>query len=547
MDTSKPFHQAVVEDVAYINEVKDSYTHHCSEYIIEDFGEEIHQLVDSVAALMSKNRLAAESGISRLYTRLYSQLYPFLLSPLPSMGLVQFNCESMGARSFIPKGTPLIFSVKNKKENSIYRTISDCDIWDISIDDIACLGGIGAGCQLEVELSKPVTSEGCPKELFFYINVEGDWVQSLTFQYMLLNNCIKSYVEYEDGSTEELKYNVGALEELKNNKSLLNSIVRQRLYFHVPQYASFMSCLFSKLDRPWAKAKLRFVFDCSWPDQIRVTPRLFQINTIPVENLQVEESDSIMVDGTVTQHIIQAPNASSDLSIHSIEGVYAIKDVDRIPIRPSLVDLSDNSYDLNIDTHSEKYEISFNMPGAFEDEAQVVIEALWHTPSFSQHLWQPLSVRFHDQDFLGIVPSLPNQITKKMVPYQKPQPISPEKAVTLAAIKNKALLSLEDLILILDSLGSVWKKEYAPIRRIVKNLLSSECKMLNRNGKMQVGIHYRLIFDNVFEGVIPLVRDFCCRVESILNAWITSMPVKLTYQYDLMEDQKDCFQYNMDK
>ncbi|WP_444893558.1 type VI secretion system baseplate subunit TssF [Microbulbifer sp. TRSA001] len=522
MELNSKLIQAVSDDVAYVQDFKNSFTQRYSHISLDECSQEIKQLVESVALLMAKNRISGENAVASLYQRLFGQIYPFLASPLPALGLIKFDGYQIYEPTDIAPGTMIVVSSEDNQQ-ALFRTQCSHTIYPVKISNLSLKREGLVGSKFEIELQNTTSVPGALKELNFYINAGEDWGENLKFKNAVSDPETRIFLELSNGKRYECRVSFG-----KAQGDNVNPLYEMRQYFQMPQLHSFMKVEFDQAPEEWSDGRVIILMEAEWPKNVRLSKDLLQLNVVPAENSQYEDSEIILVDGTKSQHPILAPNASDELELYKVEGIFKLNGSDRIAVNPSFVSEDIETYDLSTNTENGLYEINLRMPNAFDTPEQVVAEALWHSPQFSNHLWKPLKARFYDRDISGVSSRVLPNVRNPISPYQPMTELTAEQNIMLSAIKNKVRLELQDLLLLLDSLGSVWKGEYKPVRILLDSLRDVDQDFTDSSGRVKSGIHYILGFKSIEEYLRPLVLDFLDQVERILQDWVIDLPVKLS-------------------
>ncbi|WP_226647865.1 type VI secretion system baseplate subunit TssF [Microbulbifer variabilis] len=528
MEINSKLKQEVSNDLTHIEEFRNYYTQRYAHIPLEECSQEIKQLVESIALLMARNRIAGEQTINSLYQRLFNQIYPYLASPLPALGLIKLSGYQAYEPTHINAGTTFIVS-DNENNYALFRTQIDHVVHPVEIDNVTVKSEGLLRSRLEIDIKNMASVPLALEKLKIFINTGNEWSKNLKLQQVLAESQRDIYLELSNGKKYRCKMTLG-----RDDRPNINTIYEVRQYFQMPQQHSFMMLEFLQTPEEWTDGKLVILLETTWPNDVYLNSNLFQLNVVPIENIQYEDSETILMDGTKSQHRILPPNASEELELCHIEGVFKQNGSERIAIHPEFISEDSETYDLIINTKSNLHEIILRMPNAFDDPVQVVIEAKWHSPVFSRYLWKPLAVRFHDREVSGIKASLLSNIGRPVEPYQPGMYLSSEQNIAISALKNKAFLELKDLLLILDSIGSIWKGEYKQLRILLNSLQVYDQNSSDINGRVNQVIHYVLGFKAIEEELEPLIKDFLKHIELILHTWVISRPVIVSGDYHIL-------------
>ncbi|WP_299494623.1 type VI secretion system baseplate subunit TssF [uncultured Shewanella sp.] len=538
MELNSELQTAYSDEIAYINDFRHFYTERFIDAPIGENNPEIKKLVESIALLLARNRVTGEKHIAQLYNRLFYQLYPYLVSPLPSMSLIKVNQQNLAESLVLTRDTAMILST-NDGEEAIFKTLFDQKIQPVKLDNIECFGGKVNQSTLKITVSNLSEIPHCLDGMNLFLRVGDDLISTLKLQQLLSDSSISVHAVFDGGKRVDCQYFVGRPKscQLQSSGSFsdINPVALARYYFHMPLQASYFNIDLIEAPQRWQTCTFEIVLDCSWPESLRLTKDMFQLNVIAVENRLPDEAKPIECDGIQSSYPIMPPSDKPDMELSQIEGVYLIEDNQRIALQTGVIKNQPGNYEIHLNSVNGRRlpALSLNMPQSFEEPVQIVVQALWHQPAFKQQLWKDISVRFYDMDCPELSLQLLPNIQQKIVPYQDPVELTPEQYLSLSALKNKAKLEVGDIILMLDSLSSVWAGDYKVIRSLINTIHARESTFILDSGRACKGLEYVLSLHHVDHYLEPLVIDFNRRLAHLLTHWISAIPIKIKCDYQM--------------
>ncbi|MGI0119070.1 type VI secretion system baseplate subunit TssF [Zooshikella sp. RANM57] len=529
MDLSTQLKKAYSDELSFINEFNEQLTTGYSELSVDSQNPEIKQLLESVALLIARNRVTSQQHIDQLYRRLFYQLYPYLTSPVPAMALVKVESLHSYDRIQLPAKTGMIFSTPDD-EYAYFQTLFDLSIEPIRLDTVSCYGSYTLQSKLELKISNQSTKPYPLRSTHFFLWAGDDYCLTLQLQQLLKDNIKKVEAEFENGCRYPCEVSIGIPNIDNSSLYQKNPLAIERHRFQLPMMASYLTIKCPEAPEQWQMCKINLIIDKPWPPVLNITRQMFQLNVVPVENLQQEEADTIEFDGVQTVWPILPPRTKSTLSLCTLEGVYQVKNNERIALHSGVVKSTSGHYAIHdvVSGNQQKHEVAINMPEAFDEPVDIIIQGRWHDPTFSQLLWKPLAIRWYEHDLPDLSLQLLPSTKQAIVPFCASITLTLEQYLALSAVKNKVRLDLGDILLILDSMGTVWLREFKRIRELLAKCYCYDYQTVSDQGKPCLGLHYVIAFHPFEDHLNPLIKAFIDRLAAILKLWITACPIKLT-------------------
>ncbi len=543
MEMNNTLKQAYKEEISFIKEFHLQYTEQYDESRLEEDNPDVKQLIDSMALFMARSRLCGSKQINQLHHRVFHQLLPYLLTPIPAMGLVKLNADNLIEPIQISTATSLVLSTNdrnNENRQAIFRTMYDMSLQPLSLQRIGKSSYQKNTANLILRIQAQTASPGKLDSLSIYLHGQGNYQQSLALQQLLKKYTTNISVNFNTGKTVDCQYSLGTPAKLESHNNPeetgnIHPLERERSFFQLPQQAAYLNLKLDDSPAQWRYCDITIKLDCDWPSEIKLSSELFQLFVIPIENKILEQSKTIQYDGTQSQHLVMPPIIDPDLFLCSVEGVYQLESGKRIPIRPGILKGGHGSYQIypsensGSDIEPALPVIEVNLPQAFHSPQKLVVDGLWHHPHFSEVLGEKIAVRPCDLDIAGLSWKLLNCGNNTLIPYTQVAEYQPTQYLELSALKNKAILSFNEVLTILDSFSSIWQGEFKPLRKNIKDISVLPDKTVS--SVEQVCLLYVIDFQPLELHMLPMAEIFLDHLENILYNWIGEANIKVVSDF----------------
>ncbi|TQV88496.1 type VI secretion system baseplate subunit TssF [Aliikangiella coralliicola] len=537
MEMSALLKQAYKEEINFIKEFHSQYTRQFSESRLEEDNPNVKQMIDSMALFMARSRLCGKRQIKQLHHRVFHQLLPYLLSPVPAKGLIKLGVDKLIEPTQINAGTILVLSSSDDVQAK-FRTLYDMPVQPLSLQRVGKTAYQKNRSELMIRVLALTASPGKLDRLNIFVHGQGNYVLSLTLLHLFKKYTTKISANFDAGKQIDCAYSLGAPDGLDSENSAqekwnVHPLEQERSFFHLPQQTCYLNLKLDDAPTQWRYCDISISLCCDWPEEIQLASELFHLFVIPVENKIMDQAQPIQCDGTQSQYPILSPVVDPELSLCSVDGVYQVNTGERIPIRPGIVKDGLNSYQLyppesaNDNGDNTAPAIELNLPQAFHQPQKVVVDGFWHHPNFSQVIGDKINVRPNDLDIAGLTWSLLSSGSGQLVSYIPAPECLPEKYLELSALKNKAILSFNEMAIILDSFTSIWSGEYGALREKLKDLRV----ISNQVDSEQPCLVYVVVFFPMDFQLMLLADSFLIHLQTILDNWIGDISIRVKAEF----------------
>jgi type VI secretion system protein ImpG len=513
------------EEMTFLANIQSSFLNLHGQAPVEHEDPDVKRLTEAMAAFMAKGRMAGKQQIDQLHRRVFQQLLPYIASPVASMGLLQTNTRYLTEATQIKENT--VFSLNSDDdEQAQYRSLCTMPLRPMRIERAGYEPNPSdkyeSKSQLLLTIKAHTWVPGPLDHLPLYLTVNNNYTLSLQLRQILKERLMSVYATFDDHSKRLGEFVFGLCKPQNHPDKVktdtgeilatgLHPIEGIRRFFQLPHQENYLNLYFDDAPQKWSRCELVFNLNKSWPKQPTFSAELFKLGVIGIENIVQEQAAAFNYDATQSAHPVRPPATAVDLSMLKCLGVYkgAIKNRDLL--RPGILKGGNGAYELHYQRNANPL-IDLQLVEAFSKPVKISLDALWHQPSFSQHLWKKLSARPLHLD----IPGLHCKVFTPPVPYIPFSDNSPQSLVELSLLKNKDVLSLEEIIFILDNFGSVFQREF----KLVKPLL----KALNIHHQ----INYRFELHDYSAQLFPLIKTFLTKLETLLNLWLPEAGVNVS-------------------
>lgn len=473
------------------------------------------RLIEALAFFSARNRVHGERTINATHEKIFRQYFPYLLSSLPTMGLVEFatNLRCVD-EELVPLGTELIFQTPD--EIPIYfQTFKETKIWPIFYNKLNFEPLSGGKARLHLHFSALHTNLVPIDSVELFINHLGSFLPSAYLLYALLAATESVSVTYDgdDNRTEPAH-----LEHVFDESSSLfpHPVEQIRSQLHLPAQELFLKVAFNPASKRWKSLHLTFELDRLWPQLIELTKESFVLNVAPVINLKRETADPICDEGLKESYPVLYPDPSARMELHSVMQVYQVNSTKTEPLMPALLGVKGNTYDM--DYVSQR--VSLDIQGVLTSPKTVIVDGFWSQPWFAEKTRAELKVSLFSLSTSGIEPRLLGSLVPGESPFIEQDPAL---LLKLLALKNQSHLSLDEIFLLCNSMKKIEHScfNYAP------EWIQS-CRVQQQIDQLGVALSIEYIFDlnTLDQQTLLLALIFFRQIHRFLNCWLSNFHVQ---------------------
>lgn len=524
-------YKAFLEEMSELESFRMAYAAEHPAAPLDRDDPDVRRLVEALAFFAARTRRAALRNVEASRRRIFQQFVPYLLSPLPAMGMVQASPTGQFTETLeFPKGSAVALTTGDGQV-ALFRTLRDLRFFPLTLGRVDTLLLPAGGFRLVLPMTVPYPRSDEIGTLGLYIDYLDDYHASLRVLTLLRSHLVKAQVvfgEKVDETTRGSPCEVTFGSDTPNDETELeHPLLRERLFFHYPRAELFLNLRLPQPPRNWRQFFLCLDLSPQWPRNLRLNRDVFQLFVTPVVNLDQREASPVVYDGTTERCPILHPETGARFSLHSVRGVYQVADNLLVPLRAGVLTAGAGTYELDetVDAAGNRHKhLLMHFPEAFETPRTISIDANWIQPWFSTRVGEKLSVTPYRRTFVG----LKWDLLGEMVAHRESSFADDmDSFLHLFVLQNKSFLNTDDLVVLLQTLGSVWNGPFAQVRDMLTDVRVEQVpgKPDRRSGSLK--LVYHLLFEGLDPTVQPLLDAFVRHVGRVLDAWISDAAIEV--------------------
>ena len=492
---------------------------------------DVRRLTEAMAYFAARTHMAGIRNIVDFRRRIFQQFFSYLLTPLPAMGIIRPKLTGQFSEPVsLPKGSEIALSSETKG-SAMFRTLHDLRILPISLVEVKMLLLPNRGFRVLLSLRAPYSRSDDIGHLRFHINHLDDYQASLRVIHGLKKHMRKASVVFDEKVSEDSRgtpceLSFGAPPDM-DEEEWPHPLQKERFFFHFPHQELFLTVQLPSQVRNWREFTIFFDLDSQWPRSMMLNQDVFQLFAVPIVNLNRAMAQPVASNGTRERYAIRHPEAEYKFHLHSVKGVYRVKDNSMVPMRAGILSGGSGSYEIEESVDStglRRNWLALHFPEAFQEPQTIAIDALWMQPWFSEALGERLQADTFGRNIVGLNWELVGNIVPHAVNTFQAEM---EGFLHLLTLRNKSALNLDDLQGMLQTLGSVHQGQFKRAYDLLTEVRVVEAP-LNKSGTPgMVKLVYHLHFRDFDASLMALVETFAAHVKNILDSWISEATVEV--------------------
>lgn len=491
---------------------------------------DVKRLIEALAFFGARSQLVALRNVDGTRRRLYQQFFPYLLSPLSSMAMVQAQPTGQLAEVLnLPAGSEILLQPE-RGGSAIFRTLHPLRVLPLRLVQIKQEALDGAGVRLLLSFQAAFALNEAPGPFRLHINYLNDFGISLKlFAYLKrgLRAAKLQFGAYDpDQPGADCPFAFGVPPAGLDTDEWRHPIEELRYYFHFPQQELYLELELPEPPRHWTGFAL--ALDCAepWPRQLHLNRDAFQLFTAPIVNSQRAFAQPIVHDGTQERHTIRHPQPEFGFSLQQVLGVYEVTDQGMRPLRPGILSGGEGSFEIEQGPPREQGDpLSWlvpHLPSALERPRTLAVEALWLQTWYDQDAPGRHALRPLRRQTQGVRWEL---LDNPVVHADNRRFDATAGFLHLLTLMHKDCLSVQDIRDLLSALGSVEAGRFQGVFRGLEDARLEEEPLGGREGRMTKQI-YHLRFKAQAGDSSELTETFVEHVGRVLDLWLADALVE---------------------
>ena len=492
---------------------------------------DVQRLIEGLAFFSARTRRVADRALAGYERRALEQVFPHLVTPLPSMALLTVDSAArMTEPHTLPAGTelavaPRIDAIGKPAAPISFRTLRALVVRPFDLDRAAIklvrLGDAG------FELVVPIYSEHPRVEPVVAIELaldpHGDLLAALRLHHALAHHVESArYVFVDSAQPARPVRDLAFTAAPDDDAAFANPLERFRSLVHFPLAALTVRVAIDQTPAKWTRLELRFRIGPGWPRELSVPPGAFLLHATPMINLQRALADPVALDGTKARLEVAHPEPARALRPRELLAVYQSTPAGFTPMLPeALTGPDDDWYAIEVEGRHVGREVWLDVhaPRAFEARAAIVVEADWYRPGAGRLLRGALDARLTARHLEG-----PRWRVVTPVEDSRDSPLAGrrDKLSRLLALAGRSDLDAASLGFLLDVLGCA---EHALFGRVTRAIASvTIVRQPDARSGSGVRTTLELVLARLPLALVPAADLLLARLPDLLAAWSGDEP-----------------------
>ena len=526
------FDQTLLGELRALESFRLRYLHEQPEAQLDRDDPDVQRLLEALCVTAVRTRQATQRNLWGTWRRLLGQHFDFVLRPLPATAMVQAVVTArMTEAAVLPRGTELRLTTQDGF-SGVFSTLCDLRVVPMSYDRCEVLPrSQGFRLVLTFVSRFPRTDPvGLLRLLVHYLN---DYRAALQVHFHLRRHFERAFVVYDSDAIDEgtagtpCTVTFGTTFDEPYEVDGQNPLERVRDFFHFPEQELLVNVQVPPPRRTWSRLALCIDLGPAWPAEPPIHPKVFCPFAVPVKNLRRIDSQPITCDGTKDSYAVRYTHADPSFALQQAHGVFRLTERGLVPIPSAALGDAEYAHELEappaLAGGPPGASLLLRVPPQVARPLQAVVSASWYQPEFADHATGPLRVALPDRSLLGLEWQVVGPVRRHMV---SPLRDSADQLLRLLSLKMKAVLDREELLALLDMLGSVATGPYhgMPARLVDLALEVTPDATLRGTSLCHVYHAQVLPWENA---EAPLVWHFLTQVRALLDAWDYEARVEL--------------------
>jgi type VI secretion system protein ImpG len=492
---------------------------------------DVQRLLEGLAFFTARTRRAADRALAGYERRALEQVFPHLVTPLPSMAMLAIDgTDRMIEPRTLPAGTEVSVSPREPAAGRpappiTYRTLRELVVRPFDLDrariKLARLGD--EGYELVIPIRSATRRSEAVEAIELSLDPHGDLLAALRLHHAL-SRCVGSarYVFPGTSQPEQRVRSLSFSPLAAEADAFANPLERFRTLVHFPLAALTVRFAIDQTPASWDRLELRLRLAPAWPRELSVPPGVFVLHATPMINLRRELADPVPLDGTKARVEIAHPEPALQLVPRELIGVYRSTTGGLVPVLPeALAAPDDDWYASEVSgRHTQRHvELDVHGPGAFAARAAIIADVDWYNPGAARLLRGSLDARLTARHLEGarcrviapIEPALDSPLAGRR-----------DKLSRLLALAGRSDLDAPSLGFLLDVLGCSEHELFARVARAIASL--SVTRQADARSPSGMRTTLDVVLARLPLALVPAADLLLARLPDLLAAWSGDEP-----------------------
>lgn len=485
--------------------------------IVED--PDTIRLLEALGFFSARSRLLGLKQIAQIHQILFRQYFSFLISPMPTMGLLRISPNLKSPeKTIIEEGTEFFAQTYDKKK-ATFQSLQPLHMSPIFLSGFNFFHRSRGGWTLELSFKAPHPQTEWLEEFSLYLNHMNSFFGSVQSYFGLCRSLESIHVYYDQNriSKKEGASCDWSWGKTKGTQKAFNHPLEKiRSFLHCPEQEMFIKIKVPPHGKKWEEISFVFELNHLWPKQLSLTQNSLVPFVIPIANLKTSRGEPIDCDGTKESYPILYSNPIEQFTLHSILGVYEITPGGMNPLKPGVFDKKGRTYEVDF----IEQQIYLSLPNVFLKPSKVSIEAFWTQLWFSDYIDQEFTMKIAEKN----ISDLKVDLLRQLCSHEMSLAVSdPQFLLRILSLKNQNRLKLNEILFLMQGLKNIDQSYFEKVPPLIKDL--SVKQDMGRSGGGPV-IQYQFHLKEWDGRYWELIVLFFHAVNQFLNCWLANFHIE---------------------
>jgi type VI secretion system protein ImpG len=499
---------------------------------------DVKRIIEVLAFFGARTKNIALRSWDSTNRRLYQQFFSYMLTPIPSMAMMQAIPNGRLTESLdVLAGTE--FGLEPEEGGLVmFRNSRPLRVLPLTIESVKqeSLPDKGIRILLTFVADFPLNEQ--PEIINLHINYLNDFTLSHKVMHFMRESLLHASVQYGQYDPEQTflncEFNLNICTDNIATDEWRHPIEVERSYFHFPQQDLFLELDIPSGPRNWKQFTIALDCNKPWLRQLRLHQNIFQLFVVPLANNHRSMAQPIICDGTLERYTIRHPKPELGFCLQNVLGVYEVGEKGMLPFRPGVLAGGNGSYELEKgprqDSGGDLYWLVPHFPSAFQKPRTLVVEVLWQQPWYDRILQSQYKINV----FRKQVPGIEWELVDTVIPHaENNQFTNVTRYLSLLTLMHINTFSAQNLRDLLSAMGSVTDGKFKNVFDSFVDLRLEEEPLGEETGHKIKQIYY-MQFKPYLDVTIDIIEPFILHVGLVLDSWISEALVEV--RWEMLDD-----------
>jgi len=492
---------------------------------------DVQRLLEGLAFFTARTRRAADRAIAGYERRALEQVFPHLVTPLPSMAMLTVDAtDRLIEPRTLPAGTEVAVAPRADGQGRpagalTYRTLREIVVRPFDLDragiQLVRLGDEGHELVIPIRSATPRAEAVDTIEL--HLDPHGDLLAALRLHHALARCALSARYAFPGTRQPERRVRAIGFAPLRDDaERFANPLEQFRTLIHFPLAALAVRFAIDQTPATWQRLELRVRLSPAWPRELSVPPGAFVLHAAPMVNLRRGLADPVVLDGTRARVEVAHPEPALGLVARELCAVYRSTSAGLVPLVPEALAAPDDDWyaaELAGRHTARRLWLDIHAPAAFEARSAIVADVDWYHPGAARVLRGAIEARLTARHLEGprwrvitpIEPALDSPLAGRR-----------DRLSRLLALAGRSDLDAPSLGFVLDVLGCAEHELFQRVARAIASIAVTR----QPDARSPSGVRTTLdvVLARLPLALVPAADLLLARLPDLLAAWSGDEP-----------------------